>query len=60
VKKPVKEELKAETTQPKPVEKAKKADQDEDWVLSEPPAKPLPPEVAKKESPKAAADILKE
>lgn len=56
----MKEELKAETTQPKPVEKAKKADQDEDWVLSEPPAKPLPPEVAKKESPKAAADILKE
>jgi hypothetical protein len=58
VKKPVKEEVKAETPQAKPVETAKKPDQDEDWVLSESPAKPVPPEVARKESPKAVAGIL--
>ena len=57
VKKPVKEEVKADKPPAKPVETAKKADEDEDWVLSEPPAKPVPPEAAKKESPKAFADI---
>ena len=55
-----KEEVKAETPKAnKPVEPAKKGDEDEDWVLSEPLAKPVP-EVAKKESPKAATDISKE
>lgn len=55
-----KEEVKkAETPKAKPVVPAKKGDEDEDWVLSEPPAKPVL-EVAKKESPKAASDIPKE
>ena len=54
-----KEEVKAEIPKAKPVKPAKKGDEDEDWVLSEPPAKPVP-EVAKKESPKAASDIPKE
>ena len=49
VKEEVKEEVKPESSQAKPIEKAKKADEDEDWVLSEAPAKPVPPEVAKKE-----------
>ena len=52
-------EKKAETPKAKPVEPAKKGDEDEEWVLSEPPAK-LVPEVAIKESQKAASDISKE
>jgi hypothetical protein len=52
-------EKKAETPKAKPVEPVKKRDEDEDWVLSEPPAKPVP-EVAIKESQKAASDISKE
>ena len=54
-----KEEVKAEIPKAKPAEPAKKGDEDEDWVLSEPPAKPVP-EVAKKESPKAASGTSKE
>ena len=51
---------KAEIPKAKPVEKPnKKGDEDEDWVVSEAPAKPAPV-LAKKESPKAVSDIPKE